>query len=93
MFIRPARDRHSPKKEKRIVGACALGSGVCLAVIGFVMTTLASGVPSVILFPLFNGSGILAVCIGSVFVFGEALNAKQTAGLLLGVCGLCLVNL
>ena len=93
LFIRPARDRHSPKKEKRIVGACALGSGVCLAVIGFVMTTLASGVPSVILFPLFNGSGILAVCIGSVFVFGEALNAKQTAGLLLGVCGLCLVNL
>jgi multidrug transporter EmrE-like cation transporter len=52
---------------------CALGSGISLSVISIVMTGLASGVPSVILFPLFNGLGIIFVCISSVFAFTEKL--------------------
>ena len=80
------------KKNKRTVCISAIGSAVSLCVISFVMTSLSGRVPSVLLFPLFNGLGIMLVCIGSVFAFGEKLTAKKAVGLLLGVVGLCLVN-
>ena len=71
----------------------ALGSALSLCIISLVMTSLAGKVPSVILFPLFNGLGIVLVSVGSMFLFGEALTKKKIVGLLLGVLGLCLVNL
>ncbi len=72
---------------------CAAGSAVSLCVISLVMTSLAGKVPSVLMFPLFNGLGIILVCIGSVFVFREKLTPKKLVGLGIGVLGLCLVNL
>ncbi len=72
---------------------CALGSAVSLCVISLVMTSLARSVPSVILFPLFNGLGIIFVCIGSIPVFKEKFTLKKSIGLVVGVIGLCLVNL
>ncbi len=72
---------------------CAAGSAIALCVISLVMTGLAGAVPSVVLFPLFNGSGIIFVCIGSVFAFREKMSFKQLIGLFVGVAGLCIVNL
>ena len=69
-----------------------MGSAVSLCVISLVMTSLAGKVPSVVLFPLFNGSGIILVSLGSILVFKEKLTRKNLAGLFLGVIGLCLVN-
>ena len=80
------------KKDMQVVVPCAAGSAVSLCVISFVMTSLAGSVPSTILFPLFNGSGIICVCIGSVFLFKEKLTIKKIIGLILGLCGLFLVN-
>jgi len=57
------------------------------------MTSLAALVPSAILFPLFNGLGIMLVCLGSALVFKEKLTAKKLVGLGLGVAGLCFINL
>ena len=93
LLSKPKTIKNINLKDKKTIGFCALGSAISLSVIGFVMTGLASSVPSVILFPLFNGLGIIAVCIGSVFAFKEKLSIKNVVGLLLGVCGLCLVNL
>lgn len=92
LFIKPARIKNGSAADKKMVAICAIGSAVSLSVISFVMTSLASDVPSVILFPLFNGLGIILVCIGSVFAFKERLNARKIAGLILGVFGLFLVN-
>jgi drug/metabolite transporter (DMT)-like permease len=72
---------------------CATGSALSLVVISLVMTSLTSKVPSVILFPLFNGVGIIAVCIGSVFAFKEKFSVKKAIGLAIGVIGLCLINI
>ena len=47
----------------------AAASALSLCIISFVMTSLAGKVPSVIMFPLFNGIGIVLVCVGSVFAF------------------------
>lgn len=83
------------KKEKgslKKTALCAMGSAVSLCVISLVMTSLAGAVPSVILFPIFNGSGIILVSLGSTLVFGEKLTRKNLVGLFLGVLGLCLVN-
>ena len=71
----------------------AMGSALSLCVISFVMTSIAGKVPSVIMFPLFNGIGILLVCIGSVFAFKERMTLKKAVGLCVGIFGLCLVNL
>ena len=92
-FIRPKQLSDGEKKNKPLVCICALGSAVSLCVISFVMTSLSGRVPSVLLFPLFNGMGIIFVCIGSIFAFKEKLTAKKLIGLTLGVVGLCLINL
>ncbi len=89
LFIRPMQNDQSNRKATLL---CAIGSAISLCIISLVMTNLAGAVPSAILFPLFNGSGIICVCIGSVFAFKEPLGIKKIVGLLLGVCGLCLVN-
>ncbi len=77
---------------KKIV-LCAIGGGVAFSVISLVMTAVSGAVPSVIMFPLFNGIGIIAVCIGSIFAFKEKLNRNKIIGLIIGVLGLCLVNI
>lgn len=89
-FVRP---RAVARGEIKGVVLCATGSAVSLGVISTVMTSLAGAVPSAVLFPLYNGLGILCVCIGSVFAFHEKLTPKKIVGLILGVVGLCLVNL
>ena len=89
MFVRPEKEC---KKDMKLVIPCAAGGAVSLCTISLVMTSLAGRVPSAVLFPLFNGTGIICVCLGSVFAFKEKLTTKKTIGLILGVCGLCLVN-
>ena len=91
-FIRPKQVQGMVKEEKKLIFLCGLGSAISLSFISFVMTKLAGAVPSIILFPLFNGLGIIFVCIGSAFVFKESLTRKKTTGLIIGVLGLCLVN-
>lgn len=91
-FVKPAQIRNRDKKEKKTIYLCAAGSAVSLSIIGFVMTSLSGAVPSVILFPLFNGLGIIFVCIGSVFAFREKFTPQKAVGLAIGILGLCLVN-
>lgn len=93
LFLKPKTIKSISQKNKNTIGACAIGSAISLSVISFVMTGLASSVPSIILFPLFNGLGIITVCIGSVFAFKEKLNIKNVVGLILGVLGLYIINL
>ncbi len=78
--------------RKKALWLCGGGSAVSLAVISVVMTGLAKSVPSVILFPLFNGLGIILVCLGSAFVFKERLTKRKCIGLVCGIIGLCLVS-
>lgn len=83
------------KKESggmKKVAPFSAASALSLCIISFVMTSLAGKVPSVILFPLFNGIGIVLVCVGSVFAFKEKMTAKKSVGLCIGIFGMCLVN-
>lgn len=89
IFVKPQK---VPGKDIKTLLLCAAGSAVSLCVISQVMTDLAGKIPSVVLFPLFNGLGIVCVCIGSVFAFRENLTRRKMLGLIIGVLGLCLVN-
>ena len=91
-FVKPKQMPKKDDKDKRLVCLYALGSAISLSVIGFVMTSLAGAIPSVILFPLFNGSGIILVCLGSAVLFRERFTLPKAVGMLLGIIGLCLVN-
>ena len=93
LLSKPQATKMASGNDKKLIGLCALGSACSLSVISFVMTGLASSVPSVVLFPLFNGLGIITVCIGSVFAFKEKLSIKNIIGLILGVLGLYVTNL
>ena len=92
-FVKPRLVLKAEKRERKHICLCALGSAISLSVIGFVMTSLAGAIPSVILFPLFNGSGIILVCVGSAFFFKESFTPKKAVGMAIGILGLCLVNL
>lgn len=89
-FIKPKKISQPPLKKLLL---CTAGSALSLCIISLVMTSLAGSVPSILLFPLFNGSGIILVCIGSAFFFKEKMTLKKSFGLLLGILGLCLVNI
>ncbi len=78
--------------SKLKVVLCAVGGGVAFSIISLVMTAVSGKVPSVIMFPLFNGIGIIAVCVSSIFAFKEKLNRNKIIGLIIGVLGLCLIN-
>ena len=71
----------------------AFGSAVSLCAISLVMTRLASSFPSVILFPLYNGSSILLVTLLSAMLFHEKITWRKGTGMALGLMGLYLVNL
>jgi len=92
------------KKEEKIIAdsikiikkkilLCAAGSGISLALINLVMTQMAGKIPSVIMFPLFNGLGVILVCICSAAVFHERITIKKAGGLVIGLAGLFLINL
>ncbi|MBO5357197.1 MAG: EamA family transporter [Clostridia bacterium] len=80
------------KARTKSVYPFAIGSALSLCIVSMVMTLLAGKVPSVVLFPLFNGLGIILVCFGSIFLFKEKMTAKKLIGIIIGVLGLCLVN-
>lgn len=89
VFIRQAKHQGNIKK----LVWCASGSAVSLCAISVVMTKLAASVPSVIMFPLFNGSGIILVTLLSAWMFKEKLTARRITGFVVGLIGLFLVNL
>lgn len=89
IFIRQGQHQGNMKK----LVWCATGSAVSLCAISVVMTKLAASVPSVIMFPLFNGSGIILVTLLSAWLFKEKLTAKRITGFVIGLIGLFLVNL
>lgn len=85
----------NPKRPKvtKKVSVCALGSAVALYIISVVMTYLAADLPSVILFPLFNGSGIILVTLLSAVLFKEKITVKKACGMAIGLVGLFLTNI
>lgn len=87
--IRLSKSERTPCKK---LFPYAIGSALSLCIISLVMTSLSGRVPSVILFPLFNGLGIILVCLGSIPVFHERMTKKKLFGLIGSVLGLCLIN-
>ena len=79
--------------NKKNILLCAAGSAISLCVISLVMTRMTSTIPSVIMFPLFNGLGVILVTLLSAKIFKEKLTAKSGLGVLLGLFGLFLTNL
>lgn len=79
--------------DKKKVLLCAAGSAISLCIISIVMTRMTSTIPSVIMFPLFNGLGVILVTLLSARIFKEKLTAKSGLGILLGLFGLFLTNL
>lgn len=89
-FVKPRKDT---AKDAKSVFPFALGSSLSLCIISLVMTAISGKVPSVIMFPLFNGIGIVLVCVGSVFMFKEKMTVKKAIGIAVGLLGLCFINL
>ncbi len=83
--------RHCKIAVKHVL--CGVGSAVSLCVISLVMTYLASSIPSVILFPVFNGSGILSVTVLSSVLFHETITSRKGLGLIIGLLGLLMINI
>lgn len=84
------KDVETQRFVKRKTVLLAIGSAASLCVISLVMTKLAGIVPSALMFPLFNGTGIVAVCVGAMFAFKEKMTVKQIVAMFMSVLGMCL---
>ena len=55
-------------------------------------TVAAKTIPSILLFPITNGGGVLIAAVVSAIVYKERLTAKSVLGLTLGVAALVVIN-
>lgn len=69
-----------------------VGCGAVSCIYNRLNITLTGILPSVVFFPLFNGSVILISTFAGVFLFREHLNKKQVAGMLTGAAALMLAS-
>lgn len=84
------------EKDARISGKLLL-AGVALSVAVFVISqcaTVASAtIPSVILFPVGDGGGMIICAVVSALMYGEKLTKNAVIGLILGTLSLIIINL
>ena len=59
----------------------------------FLLLTLASGLPSPIVYPVMSGGGIILATVASVLVYKEKLSWMQVIGLICGVISVVFMNL
>ena len=89
--IMTRRDGRLPKVPSGALGY-AVASGAFGCIYNRLNVTLTGILPSVVFFPLFNGSVILLSTIAGVLLFGERLDRKQIYGILLGTAALMLAS-
>ena len=81
------------KKEKRFFVILALVSGLLSCFYNRLNLYLSGALDGVIFFPSFNGGVVVLSSVFSIILFKEKLSAKQYIGLLLGVCGICIIGI
>lgn len=69
------------------------GLSAILFVINQLATIAARVIPSVIMFPLGDGGAMIISALTGALFFGEKLTLKSTAGLILGISALMIINL
>ena len=85
--------RDAPKpKLPRSTWKYALVCGICSCAYNWLNIGLTGALPSVIFFPVFNGSVILGSSLTSRFCFGEKLTKYQVCGLRVGLFALLLIG-
>lgn len=77
-----------PKSAFPYLAACAVAS----CVYNRLNIMLSGKLPSVVFFPVFNGSVILIAVLAGVFLFGERLKKAQTLGIIIGALALILAS-
>ncbi|MHC1694868.1 MAG: EamA family transporter [Eubacteriales bacterium] len=85
-------------KQKRGVFTprlAAYGAVMALAVLVLnqLSTLIADSVPSVVLFSVVNGGGIIITAIVAAVMFGEKLTVKSAAGIIIGLASLITINI
>lgn len=84
---------HTPKpKLPRSSWRYVLVCGICSCAHNWLNIGLAGKLPSVLFFPLFNGSVILGSSLTSRLCFGEPLTRQQLCGLLCGVLAFLMIG-
>ena len=74
-------------KESRL----AVASGAVAAALNRVNLSLAGAVPSMIFYPVFNGTVTLATGVAAFLISKEKLNLRQWLSLLLGIAAIALI--
>lgn len=69
-----------------------LGLSAAVFVISQASTVAAATIPSVVLFPVSDGGGMIICALVSAFVYGEKLTKKSVIGLILGFLSLIIIN-
>ena len=79
--------------RSRWVWVCALGAGFTTLAGNLLNMNLSSRVPSIVLFPLVNGTNVVLTAILSYTCFREKATARGIAGLVIGVTAMCLIGI
>lgn len=75
------------------VAYLVLAAGITTAVGNYLFVKMVSVVPTVVLFPVINGTQIILMTIVSVFIFKEKLTFRAILGILIGVIAVVLISI
>ena len=87
-----AKGKKLPKPMPGSVLPYLLGCGLVSCLYNRLNIFLAGSLPSVVFYPLFNGSVILLSTLAGVWLFREYLKKAQTAGIIIGAAALMLAS-
>lgn len=87
-----AKGRKLPKPLPKSALPYLLGCGLVSCLYNRLNIFLAGSLPSVVFYPLFNGSVILISTLCGVFLFRERLKLSQTVGIIIGAAALMLAS-
>lgn len=71
----------------------ALACGVLSCGYNRINLYLSGALPSVVFFPVFNGSIVLLSSLSGKFIFKEKLSKKQISGIILGICAIIILGI
>ncbi|MEG1879932.1 MAG: EamA family transporter [Oscillospiraceae bacterium] len=94
LLIKPIAKKDNDKIELLPKPVFAIGAILALALllVSQLSTVISKALPSVVVFPIVNGGGLIIVTLVAAIFFKEKLTVKSLIGLVLGIVSLIIIN-
>ena len=92
-FILNLKGKKVTFKVSRTFWCCSIGAGVVLGVFQLLNTKAIASIDAGLLFPTYNGGTLVLSTLTGIYFLKDKLMPKQIASIIVGICGIVMINL